>query len=143
VVAEIHRTDVKGIPPLVTPETAAFWANAAEDRLVVDRCTVCVEHYFPPRGWCAGCGTAETIDPEHELSGPARLYSFTINHKPWIPGMAVPFVLGLAHFDHAPGVRIPCRVRARDAARIACDSLLEVGFEPGPAGFAIPSFTML
>lgn len=141
--AEAHRTDVKGVPPLVTPETAAFWSNAAEGRLVVDRCTDCGEHYFPPRRWCAACGTAETIDPEHHLDGPARLYSFTVNQTPWVPGMAVPFVLGLAHFDHAPGVRIPCRVNAPDVDALVCDCLLEVGFEPGPGGFAIPSFKVI
>jgi uncharacterized protein len=137
--------NVKGIPPEVTDETTAFWDEAGRDRLVVDRCTQCDGLYFPPRAWCPACASGDWIDPRHRLEGPARLYSYSINETAWLPAMEVPFVLGLAEFDHAPGVRIPCRVRGvgpADGGDLACDALLDVAFEDGPGGFRIPSFVL-
>lgn len=131
--------DVKGLPPAITPETECFWRNAAEGRLVVDRCTRCGSHWFPPRRFCGTCLSADAIDPEFELEGPAVLYSFTVNHVPWLEGMQVPFVLGLAEFPDALGVRVPCRVRADDPATIRVGATLEIDFEPA-SGVAVPSF---
>lgn len=135
-------TEVIGAPPKVTPESAAFWAAARAGKLVVDHCEKCEGNYFPPRAWCPKCVTGEYIDQMHELQGPARLYSFTVNHRAWIPSMKVPFVVGLAHFDEAPGVRIPCRVRTSDLDTLRCDVILDIGFVPGAGGFRVPSFTV-
>ena len=136
-----EASDVMGPPPEVTPESAAFWDAAREGKLVVDHCEKCEGNYFPPRAWCPTCVTGEFIDQCHELRGPARLYSFTVNCRAWIPGMQVPFAVGLAHFDDAPGVRIPCRVRTADLSTLRCDMLLAIGFEAGAEGFAVPSFS--
>jgi hypothetical protein len=66
--------------------------------------------------------------------------SFTINRVSWLEGMQVPFAIGLVGFPTMPGVRVPCRLRVpEELLRIGLE--VEVGFEPGPDGFAIPSFT--
>lgn len=131
--------DVKGLPPAITPETEHFWRNAAAGRLVVDRCTRCGSYWFPPRRFCRECLRGDAIDPGHQLRGPAKLYSFTVNCVPWLPGMQVPYAIGLAEFEEAPGVRVPCRLRAVNLATIRVGAVLDIGFEPG-AGVAIPSF---
>jgi uncharacterized protein len=135
--------EIVGSPPEVTPETAAFWDEARESKLVVDHCEKCDGNYFPPRAWCPACVTGDYIDQHHELHGPARLYSFTVNYRAWMPAMQVPLVVGLAHFDDAPGVRIPCHVRTSDVSKLRCDMLLDIGFQLGPNGFSVPSFTAL
>lgn len=108
----------------------------------MDRCTECGRAWFPARRWCGACQRSDTIDPDSVLSGPAVLYSYTINHVSWLPGMEVPFVLGLAEFPATPGVRIPCRVRAADPASIRVGASLEIGFEDG-VGVRIPSFAVI
>jgi uncharacterized OB-fold protein len=60
--------------------------------------------------------------------------------------MRVPFVLGLAEFDEAPGVRIPCRIWMTEQDVIDDVSIgapLGIGFEEGPGGTWIPSFHVI
>jgi uncharacterized OB-fold protein len=129
---------IVGIPPAVTEETAPFWEAAGEGRLVVERCTACGAHSFPPRGMCRACRSRETelVD----VTGPGRVYSFTVNHQRWMPDMEVPFAVVLVEFADHPGARVVGRLRGCTPDEVAIDMEVEVGFEPGPGGFAVPSF---
>ncbi|HEY6532704.1 MAG TPA: zinc ribbon domain-containing protein [Acidimicrobiales bacterium] len=124
-----------GIPPGVTEETAAFWEGAAQGRLVVERCTSCGTRQFPPRGMCRVCRGRST-EP-FTITGNGIVYSFTVNHQRWEPDMEVPFALVLVDFPDHPGVRIAGRFRGGDPA---IGMAVEIGFEAGPVGFAVPSF---
>jgi uncharacterized OB-fold protein len=124
-----------GIPPAVTEETEAFWAGAAEGRLVVERCTACGDRQFPPRGMCRGC-RARDLEP-FELTGPGVVYSFTVNHQRWQPDLEVPFAIVLVEFPDHPGVRVAGRLRDGEPA---VGMAVTIGFEPGPEGVAVPSF---
>jgi len=127
-----------GIPPDVSAETSGFWAAAAQGRLVAERCASCEAFSFPPRGACRRCrGRAME---ECEITGPGVVYSYTVNYQAWLPGLAVPFGIVLVEFPACPGVRVAGRLRgcAPEEARIGM--AVEVGFEPGPGGFSIPSF---
>ncbi|MDZ7734290.1 MAG: OB-fold domain-containing protein [Acidimicrobiia bacterium] len=129
---------VAGIPPGVTEETRPFWDAAAEGRLVVERCTTCGTEVFPPRGICRECrGRAmEWV----EIDGPGHVYSFTVNHQKWRPDLEVPFAVVLVEFDDHPGVRVVGRVRGCAPDDVAIGMTVDVGFEPGPDGVAVPSF---
>ena len=127
-----------GIPPGVTEETAAFWAAAAEGRLVVERCVACGTESFPPRGLCRACRGREMLAAE--ITGPGRVYSCTVNYQRWLPGLEVPYAIVLVEFDDHPGVRVTGRLRGCPPEAATIGMIVDVGFEPGPAGFAIPSF---
>jgi uncharacterized OB-fold protein len=75
-----------------------------------------------------------------EITGPGRIYSFTVNYQRWLPDLEVPYAIVLVEFPDYPGVRVVGRLRGCDPAEIAIDDEVEVGFEPGPGGYAIPSF---
>jgi uncharacterized OB-fold protein len=127
-----------GIPPEVTPETEAFWSAAAEGRLVIERCDACGADSFPPRGICRNCwGRAMT---PVEVTSRGRIYSYTVNYQRWLPELEVPFAIVLVEFPEHPGVRVVGRLRGCDPERVAIDDEVEVGFEPGPGGYAVPSF---
>jgi hypothetical protein len=127
-----------GIPPEVTEETQAFWSAAAEGRLVIDRCDRCGAESFPPRGMCRNCrGRALS---SVEVTGRGRIYSYTINYQRWLPDLDVPFAIVLVEFPDHPGVRVVGRLRGCDPEQVAVDDEVEVGFEPGPGGYAVPSF---
>ena len=127
-----------GIPPGVTEETEPFWAAAREGRLTVERCASCGAESFPPRGICRTCRnrTMTTVD----VTGRGRVYSLTVNYQRWLPGLEVPYAIVLVEFPEHPGVRVVGRLRGCPPEAASIDMEVEIGFEPGPGGFAIPSF---
>jgi len=127
-----------GIPPAVTDETAAFWDAARDGRLMVERCSACSAESFPPRGICRACRSRRTAPTE--VAGPGVVYSFTVNHQRWLPDLDVPYAVVLVEFPDHPGVRVAGRLRGCPPEGAAIGMTVEVGFEPGPGGFAIPSF---
>lgn len=127
-----------GIPPSVTEETGSFWANANEGRLVVEQCAACGRESFPPRGICRSCRGRTMHDVE--ITGRGEVYSFTVNHQRWLPDLDVPYAIVLVEFPGHPGVRVVGRLRGCEPVEAAIGMVVEVGFEPGPGGFAIPSF---
>jgi uncharacterized OB-fold protein len=127
-----------GIPPAVTEETAPFWAAAAEGRLLVERCRDCGAEGFPPRGICRRC-RSRALEP-FEVKDSGEVYSFTVNHQRWLPGLEVPYALVLVEFPEHPGVRVMGRIRRCEPEDVAVGMPVDIGFEPGPGGFAIPSF---
>ena len=127
-----------GIPPAVTDETAPFWEAARHGRLLVERCTACGADTFPPRGMCRACRGRDMAPVE--VTGRGVVYSFTVNHQRWLPDLEVPYAIVLVEFPDHPGVRVAGRLRGRRPEDIVIGAEVEVGFEPGPGGFAVPSF---
>jgi uncharacterized OB-fold protein len=127
-----------GIPPAVTEETEEFWAAASEGRLVVERCQSCGAESFPPRGMCRKCRSRAMTSVE--VTGRGSVYSFTVNYQRWLPDLDVPYAIVLVEFPDHPGVRVVGRLRGREPEEIAIGMEVDIGFEPGPGGFAIPSF---
>ena len=127
-----------GIPPAVTEETAPFWDAAREGRLLVERCGDCGAESFPPRGICRACRSRATAPAE--VAGPGVVYSYTVNHQRWLPDLEVPYAVVLVEFPGHPGVRIAGRLRGCPPEAAAVGQAVDVGFEPGPGGYAIPSF---
>jgi uncharacterized OB-fold protein len=124
-----------GIPPGVTEESAPFWDAAKEGRLIVERCTNCGAESFPPRGICRTCRCREL--EWVEIAGPGRVYSYTVNHQRWLPDLEVPYTVALVEFPDHPGVRVVGRLHGEPVI----DGEVTLGFEEGPDGFNIPSFT--
>jgi uncharacterized OB-fold protein len=127
-----------GIPPAVTEESEPFWTAAAGGRLLVERCSACGTESFPPRGICRSCRSRAT-EPS-EVRGRGEIYSFTVNYQRWLPDLEVPYAVVLVEFADHPGVRVVGRLRGCPPEEVAIGLPVEIGFEPGPGGFAIPSF---
>jgi hypothetical protein len=75
-----------------------------------------------------------------EVTGRGVVYSYTVNHQRWLPDLEVPYAIVLVEFPAHPGVRVAGRLRGRDPGGVTVGAEVEIGFEPGPGGFAIPSF---
>ena len=136
--AEKQLDATTGIPPAVTAETEPFWAAAADGRLVVERCSSCAAESFPPRGMCRSC-RGRAMEPV-EITGRGEVYSLTVNYQRWLPGLKVPYAIVLVEFPDHPGVRVTGRLRGCPVDEAAIGIGVDIGFEPGPGGFAIPSF---
>ncbi len=122
----------------MTDETAAFWAAARDGRLIAERCLSCGAESFPPRGICRSCRARSTAPAQ--VTGHGRVYSLTVNHQRWLPDLEVPYAIVLVEFPDHPGVRVAGRLRGCPPHEAAIGMEVDVGFEPGPGGFAIPSF---
>jgi uncharacterized protein len=75
-----------------------------------------------------------------EITGTGRIYSYTVNYQRWLPDLEVPYGLVLVEFDDHPGVRVMGRIRGCAPDELAVGMAVDIGFEAGPGGFAIPSF---
>ena len=75
-----------------------------------------------------------------EVTGRGVVYSLTVNYQRWLPDLEVPYAIVLVEFPGRPGVRVAGRLRGCPPEQARIGMAVEVGFEPGPGGFAIPSF---
>lgn len=74
------------------------------------------------------------------MSGRARLYSYTINHKAWFPGQPVPYVIGLVELVEQEGLRLTTNIVNCPSERLAIGMSLRVTFETVSDDIALPLF---
>jgi uncharacterized OB-fold protein len=78
-----------------------------------------------------------------DVTSRGRVYSFTVNYQRWLPDLEVPYTIVLVEFDEHPGVRVAGRLQGCSPEDTAIGMAVDVGFEEGPGGYAIPSFVAL
>ncbi|MHB9286953.1 Zn-ribbon domain-containing OB-fold protein [Halobacteriales archaeon Cl-PHB] len=125
--------------PEVTPETAEYWAGAAEGRLLLRECRECGEVYFYPRSQCPACFGTDVVWTE--ASGQGTLYSMTVleSMSGW-PEDALP--LQLAFVTLAEGPKLLTNLVECDASRLSIGDPVSVRFVPTEdENVAIPVFT--
>ena len=102
--------------PLITPDTAFFWAGTAVGELRIQRCGSCGALRHPPGPMCPSCG--EASDGGYVVAaGTGEVYSSVVHHHPPVPGKRLPMVVALVQLPEGvrmvgemPGVR-PDQVR--------------------------------
>jgi uncharacterized OB-fold protein len=102
--------------PMVTPDTAFFWAGTALGELRIQRCPACGKLRHPPGPMCPACGTPG--DGGYVVAaGTGEVFSYVVHHHPPVPGKKLPMVVALVQLPEGvrmvgemPGVA-PDRVR--------------------------------
>jgi uncharacterized protein len=101
--------------PLVTPDTAFFWAGTAAGELRIQRCESCGTLRHPPGPCCPACGAMSR--GYVVAAGTGEVYSYVVHHHPPVPGKRLPMVVALVELPEGvrmvgemPGVR-PDQVR--------------------------------
>lgn len=114
--------------PTLTLDSAAFWQDGAQGRLSIYRCQDCTYYVHPPVNFCPRC-ESRRVQPE-AVSGRARVVSYTINHKQWLPHLPVPYVLALVSIAEQDDVRLVTNIVdcPPEDVRIGMD--VQVRFEP-------------
>lgn len=123
--------------PIPTPETAHYWAGTSRGKLLLQRCTKCVQAYFPPRPFCPKCGSrdVEVI----EASGRASLYSYAIQHRA-APGFVPPYAIAVVTLEEGPRMMtniVDCPQTPDD---LVLDMPLEVSFRQVSETISLPVF---
>ena len=44
------------------------------------------------------------------MSGHGTVFSYTVNHQPWYPGLPVPFAVAVVELDEQPGLRLTTNI---------------------------------
>lgn len=96
------------ILPRLDADSRAFWTGGRDGQLNIHHCRDCGGFVHPPRPVCRHC-LSDNVAPK-AVSGAGVVDTFTINHQPWMPGMAVPFILARITLDDAPGVILTSNV---------------------------------
>jgi uncharacterized OB-fold protein len=110
--------------PLVTPDTAFFWAGTAAGELRIQRCAGCGALRHPPGPMCPACG--QPGDGGYvAAAGTGEVFSYVVHHHPPVPGKKLPMVVALVQLPEGvrmvgelPGVR-PDLVRIGLPVRVA------------------------
>jgi uncharacterized OB-fold protein/acyl dehydratase len=109
--------------PMISRDTAFFWAGTAAGELRIQRCGSCGVLRHPPGPMCPACGAAR---PEYQVAaGTGEVYSYVVHHHPPVPGKELPIVVALVALTE--GVRMvgelldvsPARVRVGLPVRAA------------------------
>jgi uncharacterized OB-fold protein len=88
--------------PVVTADTAYFWAGTARGELRIQRCGECGALRHPPGPACPDCGATKR---EYAVAaGTGHLHSYVVHHHPPLPGRELPVVVALVDLDE--GVRM-------------------------------------
>lgn len=124
--------------PAATAETAGWWEACAEHRLVVQRCTACGTTRHPPGPVCPACSW---LDAEWTgLPGTGTLYTFTVVRQAFVPGVPVPYVVGVVEPDGGDGARMVSNVVDVDPDDVEIDMALQVVWEDMGPDLALPRF---
>jgi len=124
--------------PALEPETEGFWKACRAGRLEIVRCRTCGWYVHPPKPRCPKCLGADVgFEP---VSGRATLVSYTVNHQPWIPGMTVPYVIGLVELVEQGGLRLTTNVVGCAPEGVKIGMPLRVTFDPVSDEIALPLF---
>jgi uncharacterized OB-fold protein/acyl dehydratase len=114
------RTDI--VRPVVSLDTAFFWAGTAAGELRIQHCPDCDRLRHPPGPMCPSCG-AEKQDWV-VAAGRGTVYSYVVHHHPPVPGHAPPFVVALVELDE--GVRMLGELIGLDPAAVAIGLRVEL-----------------
>jgi len=116
------RADV--LRPVVSPDTAFFWAGTAIRELRVQRCRACGTLRHPPGPACPSCRRTQ---PDYVVaSGVGELYSYVVHHHPPVPGRTLPIVVALVEL--AEGVRMVGELLDADPAAVHIGAPVRVEF---------------
>jgi uncharacterized protein len=99
--------------PDVTPESEPFWSGGAVGELRITMCKKCDHRIHPPQLICPVCLSRNVA----------------INHQPWLPGLKVPYALGVIDLDDQSGVRMTAMLKADDLSSIVIGAPVSVDFE--------------
>jgi hypothetical protein len=123
--------------PQPTPDTARYWAAAAQGRLEIQRCNACGRHYFYPRPFCRYCFSGDV--GWVEVSGRARLASYVITQNPLRGFEPVSPVIAIVELDEGPRLMTNIVGIDPDPGQLTLDMPLQVRFHERD-GVTLPVF---
>ncbi len=113
--------------PKVTPQNEHFWRGGAQGRLQLLRCDACGAYVHPPAPLCGEC-LSKSLSVE-AVSGRARVATFTLNYKEWVPAPDHPYVIAIVELEEDPRVRLMTNIVECAPEEVRIGMPVEVVFE--------------
>jgi uncharacterized OB-fold protein len=112
---------------------------ARQGKLVIQTCTSCGGHWFPPSATCPTC-LKDTVTWV-EASGEATLWSWIVMHQPYFKAFKDETPYHVAFVKLAEGPILISAIADAEVSEFAFDMPLSVGFEPlGADDLPMPVF---
>jgi uncharacterized OB-fold protein len=121
-----HQAAVR-ITPVLTELNRPFWTGGAEGVLRFLRCADCGLYLHPPGPVCRRCLSASI--GVAAVSGRGHVVTYTINHQPWRPGVAVPYNIALVELVEQPALRLTTNLVGVAGTDIEIGMPVQVEFE--------------
>jgi hypothetical protein len=115
------------ILPLVSDENRHFWEGGARGELLFLCCEACRYYVHPPAPVCPEC-LGRKLAPR-PVSGRGSVYSFTVNHHPWIPGFDPPYVVAIVELEEQAGLRLTSNITGCEIDAVSIGMPVQVCFE--------------
>ena len=93
--------------PTLTEHNRAFWTDGGDGRLSIPWCGQCELWALPASADCPGCGGALVARP---VSGRGTVFTYTVNHQPFLPTVPVPYVIAIVQLDEQADLRIATNI---------------------------------
>lgn len=113
--------------PALDRDSRPYWTGGENGELLIERCRDCRTYVHPPTGFCPQC-ESRNVAPE-AVSGRARVTSFTVNHKQWMPGLEVPYVLALVTIEEQDDVMLATNIVDCPVENVRIGMAVAVRFE--------------
>ena len=112
--------------PTLTDDNRAFWTGGADGRLHVLWCARCELWVQPPSGSCPQCEGELVPRP---VSGRGTVFTFTVNHQPFMPTVPVPYVIAIVELEEQADLRIATNIVNCEPDSVRIGLPVEVRFE--------------
>ena len=112
--------------PALNADNRAFWQGGRQGELLIHRCAACSRYFHPPTPLCPLCASFE-VAPE-AVSGKGKVLSYTINHQPWTPDLAQPYVVAIIELVEQPGLQFVSNVVGLPVTDVHIDMPVRVSF---------------
>jgi hypothetical protein len=123
--------------PIISADTAAFWAATKKGVLLLQRCAACQRTIWYPKAFCNACGSLETTS--FEASGEGEIYSFTEVRRGETAYRDTPsFILAMVELDE--GVRMLTNIVAAAPDALRVGQRVRVVFDDAGEAAALPRF---
>jgi uncharacterized OB-fold protein/acyl dehydratase len=122
--------------PMISRDTAFFWAGTAAGELRIQRCGGCGVLRHPPGPMCPACGAAR---PEYQVAaGTGEVYSYVVHHHPPVPGKELPIVVALVALPE--GVRMVGELLGVSPAQVRVGLPVRVVFARVDGDLTLPAW---
>jgi uncharacterized OB-fold protein len=126
------------ILPRLTDLNTPFWTGGQVNELRFLRCQDCGYYNHPPTPICPICHSKHL--QWEPVSGRATLFTYSVNHQPWMPGPDLPYVVAIVELPEQEGLRLTTNLVDVDPDAVEIGMELEVTFEPHDDEVWIPLF---
>lgn len=110
--------------PVISPDTAFFWAGTAIGELRIQSCGDCGALRHPPGPMCLDCGSP---NPKYVVAaGTGEVFSYVVHHHPPVPGKRLPIVIALVELTE--GVRVLAEMVGADPGQVEIGMPVQVDF---------------